>query len=89
MTNHANKRIAERQIDERLVLLCQKYGKRVRSNHGRYLLRKEDVPHHELIGASAALKSHVEKQLPLCCVFSEEKYCITAFRVKKRINKSC
>ncbi len=87
-TEHAMKRLAQRQIDERLVLLCQKYGKRVRTNHGRYLLRKEDVPHYELIGASPALKSHVEKQLPICCVFDGEDGCITAFRVNNRINKT-
>ncbi|PWJ68372.1 MULTISPECIES: hypothetical protein [unclassified Fibrobacter] len=89
MTNHATERLAQRCIDERLVLLCQKYGKRVRTNHGRYLLRREDVPHYELIGATAAFKSHVEKQLPICCVFSETDVCITAFRVTDRINKSC
>lgn len=87
MTNHAAERIVQRQIDERLVLLCKKYGRRVRTNHGRYLLRREDVPHHELIGASAALKSHVEKQLPICCVFSDTDTCITVFRVNDRINK--
>lgn len=86
MTKHAAERIAKRQIDERLVLLCLKYGARVRSNHGRYLLRREDVPRQELIGASAALKSHVEKQLPICCVFDTDA-CITAFRVNDRINR--
>lgn len=89
MTNHARQRIQERRIDPRLVDLCQKYGKKVRSNHGRYLLKQEDVPRYELIGASSALKAHVEKQLPICCVFDQDGGCITVFKVTNRINKAC
>ncbi len=89
MTNHAQQRMHERQIDSRLVELCLKYGKRVRTNYGRYLLKQEDIPHHETVGASAALKSHIEKQLPICCVFDENGGCITVFRVTDRINKPC
>lgn len=89
MTNHAMQRMHERQIDSRLVELCLKYGKRVRTNYGRYLLKQEYIPHVEMVDASAALKAHVEKQLPICCVFDENDGCITVFRVKGRINKPC
>ncbi len=87
MTRHAEYRSRTREIDSRLIDLCGKYGKRVRTNHGRYLLKREDIPHYELVEASPALKAHVEKQLPICCVFSEDDVCITVFRVDDRINR--
>lgn len=87
LTRHAESRLEQRVIDVRLVGLCQKYGRRVPCNYGRLILKQGDIPQCELEGASAAMRSHIEKQLPICCAFSDEGFCITAFRVNRRIKK--
>lgn len=87
LTRHAEYRLEQRVIDSRLVDLCHKYGRRVPNNYGRLLLKESDIPRSELEGASAAMLSHVEKQLPICCAFTDDGFCITAFRVNGRICK--
>jgi len=87
LTRHAEYRLVQRVIDVRLVDLCRRYGRKIPCNYGRLILKPEDIPLSVLEGASAAMRSHVEKQLPICCVFGDKGWCITAFRVNQRINK--
>lgn len=85
-TTHASNRAAQRNIDPRLADLLKIFGKKIKGCHDRYILEEQFIAKEVIKDASPALKAHIQKQLPIIGVLSDDKETvITLFKPTEKL----